>query len=110
MSQVAPLPRSSVPVLKLSKDLLTTAAPAVASTSSAGQPEPMDTIPAPDGSTPAPVPAGSSASGKPFSKLKDRVSTAKESIIARFRNLSEKKDEDGTEMLLKETYDVLKKT
>ena len=109
VSQVAPLPKSPVPVLKLSKDLLTTAAPAVASTSSAGKPEPMDTIPAPDGSTPAPVPAGSSASGKPFSKLKDRVSTAKETIIARFRNLSEKK-EDGTEKLLKETDEVLRNT
>ena len=101
VSQVAPLPKSPVPVSKLSKDLLskdllTTAAPAVASTSSAGQPEPMDTIPAPDGSTPAPIPTGSSASGKPFSKLKDRVSTAKETIIAHFRNLSEKK-EDGTD-------------
>ena len=102
MSQVAPLPKSPVPVPELSKATLTAAAPAVASTSSAGKPEPMDTIPAPDVSTPATIPGGSIASAKPFSKLKNRVSTAKENVIARFRTLSEKK-EDGTERLLKQT-------
>ena len=98
---------------KLSKDLLTVVAPAAASTSSAGNTEPMDTIPASDVSTPTPTPAGGSASAKPFAKLfakhKGRVSPAKENIIVRFRKRSEKK-EDSTEKLKKENDEVSKKT
>ena len=90
---------------KLSKDLLTAVAPAVARTSSAGNPEPMDTIPAMD----VYAPAGGVASAKLFAKQKGRVSLAKENIIVRFRNCSEKKD-GSTEKLKKENDEVRKKT
>ena len=90
---------------KLSKDLLTAVAPAVARTSSAGNPEPMDTIPATD----VYAPAGGFASAKLFATQKGRVSLAKENIIVWFRNCSEKKD-DRTEKLKKENDEVCKKT
>ena len=79
-----------------------------ASTSSAGNPEPTDTIPAPDVSAPVPTPAGCFASAKLFAKQKGQVSPAKENINVRFRNRSEKK-EDSTEKLKKETDEVCKR-
>ena len=68
----------------------------------------MDTIPVPDVSAPTPTPVGGSASAKRLAKLKGRVSPTKEKIIARFRNLSEKK-EDSTEKLLKKPMKSLKR-